>query len=386
MRAELTRTERAAPTGSRGAGIFGLLIAIFVVRFFVDTPGLSLVFLAIFPIVLAAFALGRDAALICGAVAAALSVIVPILSPGADVSTSAQVVGGVFRAVVFVGLAALVSGLIERAADLRRRLTDAEEDVRELESLRAALTSPELPAVDGLSIATSYTPADGPVAGDFFLVAPSSSDSVLVVVGDVVGHGLAAARRASFVRATIALFAEHTNDPMSILRLANTAIAEREPGNRVRHRAVRDLRGRSLDGDLGQRGPPAALGPRSGRAAGHAAPLHPARDPAGARRRGDDHERGARWRAAPLHRRPARGQDGEPRRRAPAVRRSRPRERRCARCAAPRRRRSSPRCAARRSITRRARRPTTCASWRSAAGPTARPGRRGRLSRRPRRR
>jgi serine phosphatase RsbU (regulator of sigma subunit) len=224
MRAEITRTER------RGAGIFGLLIAIFVVRFFVDTPGLSLVFLAVFPIVLAAFALGRDAALICGALAAALSVVVPILSPGTDVSTSAQVVGGVFRTVVFVGLAALVSGLIERAADLRRRLTDAEEDVRELESLRAALTSPELPAVDGLSIATSYTPADGPVAGDFFLIARSSSDSVLVVVGDVVGHGLAAARRASYVRATIALFAEHTNDPMSILRLANTAIAEREPG------------------------------------------------------------------------------------------------------------------------------------------------------------
>jgi serine phosphatase RsbU (regulator of sigma subunit) len=224
MRAGITRTER------RGAGIYGLLIAIFVVRFFVDTPGLSLVFLAVFPIVLAAFALGRDAALVCGALAAALSIVVPILSPGTDVSTSAQVVGGVFRTVVFVGLAGLVSSLIERASDLRRRLTDAEEDVRELESLRAALTSPELPAVDGLTIATSYTPADGPVAGDFFLVAPASSETVLVVVGDVVGHGLAAARRASFVRATIALFAEHTNDPMSILRLANTALAEREPG------------------------------------------------------------------------------------------------------------------------------------------------------------
>jgi serine phosphatase RsbU (regulator of sigma subunit) len=224
MREAITRTER------RGAAIFGLLLAIFVVRFFVDTPGLSLVFLAIFPIVLAAFALGRDAALICGALAAALSVVVPILSPGTDVSTSAQIVGGIFRTVVFVGLGALVSMLIERAADLRRRLTDSEEEVRELESLRAALISPELPAVDGLSIATSYTPADGPVAGDFFLVAPAASDTVLVVVGDVVGHGLTAARRASFVRATISLFAEHTNDPMSILRLANAAIAEREPG------------------------------------------------------------------------------------------------------------------------------------------------------------
>jgi serine phosphatase RsbU (regulator of sigma subunit) len=220
----ITRTER------RGAAIFGLLIAIFVVRFFVDTPGLSLVFLAIFPIVLAAFALGRDAALLCGALAAVLSVVVPILSPGTDVTTSAQIVGGVFRTVVFVGLAALVSSLIERAADLRRRLTDAEEDVRELESLRAALTSPELPAVDGLAIATSYTPADGPVAGDFFLVGPAADDTVLVVVGDVVGHGLAAARRASFVRATISVFAEYTHDPMAILRLVNTAIAEREPG------------------------------------------------------------------------------------------------------------------------------------------------------------
>jgi serine phosphatase RsbU (regulator of sigma subunit) len=224
MRAAISRTER------RGTAIFGLLLAIFVVRFFVDTPGLSLVFLAIFPIVLAAFALGRDAAIACGALAAALSVVVPIVSPGTDVSTSAQIVGGVFRTVVFVGLGAVVAILLERTTALRHQLAEAEAEVRELESLRAALISPELPDVDGLAIATSYTPADGPVAGDFFLVAPASNDTVLVVVGDVVGHGLSAARRASYVRATISLFAEHTNDPMSILRLANTALAEREPG------------------------------------------------------------------------------------------------------------------------------------------------------------
>ena len=104
MRAAITQPER------RAVGIFGLLIAIFVVRYFVDTPGLSLVFLAIFPIVLAAFALGRVAALICGALAAALSIVVPILSPGTDVSTSSQVVGGVFRTVVFVGLGVLERG------------------------------------------------------------------------------------------------------------------------------------------------------------------------------------------------------------------------------------------------------------------------------------
>lgn len=37
-----------------------------------DTPGLSLIFLAAFPIVLAAFALGRTAALVAGALSAVL--------------------------------------------------------------------------------------------------------------------------------------------------------------------------------------------------------------------------------------------------------------------------------------------------------------------------
>jgi serine phosphatase RsbU (regulator of sigma subunit) len=224
MRAALTRSAGRAPA------IFGLLIAIFVVRVFVDTPGLSLVFLAAFPIVLAAFALDRIAAVACALLATVLSVIAPIINPSTDISTGAQIVGGMFRGVVFVGLAILVSALIERTANLREQLAEAEHEMQELESLRAALTSPDLPEIEGLTIAASYTPADGLVAGDFFLVAPSADGTALVVVGDVVGHGLAAARRASFVRATIALFAEHTNDPMTILRLANTALAEREPG------------------------------------------------------------------------------------------------------------------------------------------------------------
>jgi serine phosphatase RsbU (regulator of sigma subunit) len=224
VRGALLRPER------RGSAIFGLLLAIFVVRAFVDTPGLSLVFLAAFPIVLAAFALDRTAAVACALLATVLSVVTPIINPSTHISTGAQVVGGVFRGAVYVGLAVLVSVLIERTSALRQRLVETEREMQELDSLRAALTSPELPEIEGLTIAASYTPADGPVAGDFFLIAPGADGTALVVVGDVVGHGLAAARRASFVRATIALFAEYTNDPMTILRLANTALAEREPG------------------------------------------------------------------------------------------------------------------------------------------------------------
>jgi serine phosphatase RsbU (regulator of sigma subunit) len=216
----------------RAAAIFGLLIAIFVVRLFVDTPGLSIIFLAAFPIVLAAFALGRGPAIAAALLTTVLSVVVPLISPGSvHITTSSQIVGAVFRGIVYVGLAELVSRLIERTKMLNTRLADAEREMAELESLRTALTAPELPRIDGLQIATSYTPADGVVAGDFFLVTPGAHGTALVVVGDVVGHGVTAARRASFVRATISLFAEYTNDPMTILRLANTALAEREPGS-----------------------------------------------------------------------------------------------------------------------------------------------------------
>jgi serine phosphatase RsbU (regulator of sigma subunit) len=224
MRAGGTRSERL------GAGIFGLLLGIFLLRAFVDTPGLSLVFLAVFPIVMAAFVLGRTAAVVCAALATVLSIVVPIINPATDISTAAQIVGAVGRGSVFVGLAVLVSNLLERTTQLRFELAESEREVAELESLRAALTAPDLPVLDGLQVATSYTPADGLVAGDFFLVTRGAENTTLVVVGDVVGHGLAAARRASFVRATIALFAEYADDPMTILRLANTALAEREPG------------------------------------------------------------------------------------------------------------------------------------------------------------
>jgi sigma-B regulation protein RsbU (phosphoserine phosphatase) len=47
-----------------------------------------------------------------------------------------------------------------------------------------------------------------------------------VVVGDVVGHGLEAARCAAFVRSALATFARFTSDPVQLLQLANAALAE----------------------------------------------------------------------------------------------------------------------------------------------------------------
>ena len=49
----------------------------------------------------------------------------------------------------------------------------------------------------------------------------------MLVVGDVVGHGLAAGRRAAFVRTTFAATAPFSDDPCRLLSWANTALIER---------------------------------------------------------------------------------------------------------------------------------------------------------------
>jgi serine phosphatase RsbU (regulator of sigma subunit) len=51
----------------------------------------------------------------------------------------------------------------------------------------------------------------------------------VAIVGDVVGHGPAAARLATFVRARFAAFAAGTSDPAELLSLTNAALLER-PG------------------------------------------------------------------------------------------------------------------------------------------------------------
>jgi sigma-B regulation protein RsbU (phosphoserine phosphatase) len=49
----------------------------------------------------------------------------------------------------------------------------------------------------------------------------------VLVVGDVIGHGVEAARRASFIRTTFAATAPFSDDPSRLLSWANTALIER---------------------------------------------------------------------------------------------------------------------------------------------------------------
>jgi serine phosphatase RsbU (regulator of sigma subunit) len=110
---------------------------------------------------------------------------------------------------------------------LRERLGAAEHELEDLRAIRDALTPPELPQRPGLELAAAFVPAAEQVSGDFYLVAEGPQDSTLMVIGDVVGHGLRAGRRAAFVRTVFAATAPFSDDPRRLLSWANTALVER---------------------------------------------------------------------------------------------------------------------------------------------------------------
>jgi serine phosphatase RsbU (regulator of sigma subunit) len=115
----------------------------------------------------------------------------------------------------------------DELGELRWRLAVAEHELEDLRAIRDALTPSELPQRPGLELAAAFVPAAEQVSGDFYLVAEGPQDSTLLVIGDVVGHGLRAARRAAFVRTAFAATAPFSDDPWRLLSWANTALVER---------------------------------------------------------------------------------------------------------------------------------------------------------------
>jgi serine phosphatase RsbU (regulator of sigma subunit) len=112
-------------------------------------------------------------------------------------------------------------------SDLQARLAEAERELDDLRAIRDALTPSELPERPGVQLAAAFVPAAERVSGDFYLVAEGPQDSTVLVVGDVVGHGLHAAQRAAFVRTAFASTAPFSDDPRKLLRWANAALVDR---------------------------------------------------------------------------------------------------------------------------------------------------------------
>ena len=129
-----------------------------------------------------------------------------------------------------IGVQNDVSALVRAERSLQRAsrvIADQDQELAELRVLQGALTPVEPPPRPQLDLATCFVPAEGGVAGDFSLVAPAPRDATVLVVGDVIGHGLEAARRATFLRTALATFSRFSDDPARLLEMANHALIER---------------------------------------------------------------------------------------------------------------------------------------------------------------
>ena len=120
-----------------------------------------------------------------------------------------------------LALLAITAYLVARLAE-RARLADAElQRIRPLQDVLAPRKPPPLPL---LELSSRYIPAQAGVSGDFYQVAEGRNGAAILVIGDVVGKGLKAARRSTFVRAMVTACAPYLDDPAAILRTVNTEL------------------------------------------------------------------------------------------------------------------------------------------------------------------
>lgn len=126
------------------------------------------------------------------------------------------------RAAFLLIVAAVVSWIANRLRVL-------EHSAEELEAIRAALTPADLPDLPDVDAGATFVPSELGVSGDFYLLTNGPDGSTIAIVGDVVGHGPAAARLATFIRARFAALAANSSDPAELLTLANAALIDR-PG------------------------------------------------------------------------------------------------------------------------------------------------------------
>ncbi len=132
-----------------------------------------------------------------------------------------------YRAVAYCAAGYAFGYLVEDRRRLTAEVDENQRNMAELRNLQEALAPPELPPRPALELASCYVPAEGGAGGDFFLVAPGPRDATVVVIGDVAGKGLHAAKRAAYVRMAFAAAAPFQDNPCKLLELANSNLIER---------------------------------------------------------------------------------------------------------------------------------------------------------------
>ena len=117
--------------------------------------------------------------------------------------------------------------LLRHFRSSQRRQQAMEEDVKQAQQVQQVLIPEELQKVPGLTIESEYRPARE-VGGDFFQIIPNANDgSVLIVVGDVTGHGLQAGMLVALIVGAIRSTAETNADPLAMMEALNRRLCGR---------------------------------------------------------------------------------------------------------------------------------------------------------------
>lgn len=204
---------------ARIAWIASAVLVVFALWLVAPSSNSGLGFFYSLPVGLAAWWFGPRAALAVVAICGALFVVGHAIEPLGEFGFALAV-----RAAFLLIVAAAVSWIANRLRQL-------EHSAEELDAIRAALTPTDLPDLPGVDAGAAFVPSSLGVSGDFYLLTNGPDGSTVAVVGDVVGHGPAAARLATFIRARFAAYAASTSDPAELLTMVNAALADR-PGRR----------------------------------------------------------------------------------------------------------------------------------------------------------
>lgn len=126
--------------------------------------------------------------------------------------------------------AELLQMVADRAAlAIQSRMSDAERAAASV--MQRSLLPARLPAVPGLEFASRYvTGGEGDVGGDWYDVFTLPSGTVCVLVGDSVGHGLAAAQSMSQLRSVLRSNALHADSPAALLAGLDEHVLHFQPG------------------------------------------------------------------------------------------------------------------------------------------------------------
>lgn len=135
-----------------------------------------------------------------------------------------------------VAIAAVLATLLEaRAAAARRELRQAvlyDEERRVTKLLQTALIPDRLPRIAGVELSAIYVPAalERQVGGDWFEALELNDGRILLLVGDVAGHGLDAAVIMNRARQAILGAAIRAEEPSRILSSANGLLTTQSAG------------------------------------------------------------------------------------------------------------------------------------------------------------